>query len=85
MPVPGVGPKVALSIIVTVDRAERFIRCADIGAFLDVPAKRYQSGETDWSGRISKCSETKARRDPAHHLGGRHRVPMDKGGYHLSV
>lgn len=61
MTVPGVGPKVALSFIATVDRAERFSRCADIGAFLGLTPRRYQSGETDWSGRISKCGSAPMR------------------------
>lgn len=61
MTVPGVGKMVALSFIATVDRAERFGRCADIGAFLGLTPRRYQSGETDWSGRISKCGSAPMR------------------------
>ncbi|MEM1265083.1 MAG: IS110 family transposase [Pseudomonadota bacterium] len=61
MTVPGVGKMVALGFIATVDRAERFCRCADIGAFLRLTPRRYQSGETDWSGRISKCGSAPMR------------------------
>jgi len=52
--VPGVGPIVALSFIATIDDAERFRKAKDVGAYLGLTPRRYQSGETDWSGRISK-------------------------------
>ncbi len=52
--VPGVGPIVALSFIATIDDAGRFRRAVDVGAYLGLTPRRYQSGETDWSGRISK-------------------------------
>ena len=52
--VPGVGPIIALSFIATIDDAERFRKAKDVGAYLGLTPRRYQSGETDWSGRISK-------------------------------
>ena len=52
--VPGVGPIVALSFIATIDDATRFHRAVDVGAYLGLTPRRYQSGETDWTGRISK-------------------------------
>ncbi len=52
MTVPGVGPMVALSFIATVDDAGRFARATDVGAYLGLTPRRYQSGE--YSGRISK-------------------------------
>lgn len=57
MTVPGVGPIVALNFIAVVDRAERFHRTPSIGAFFGLTPRRYQSGETDYSGRISKCGD----------------------------
>ena len=54
MTVPGVGPIVALSFIATVDDAGRFARATDVGAYLGLKPRRYQSGEIDYSGRISK-------------------------------
>ena len=62
MTVPGVGPVVALSYIATLDDEARLKRVTDVGAFLDLTPKRYQSGETDWSGRISKCGDRDLRR-----------------------
>lgn len=55
MTVPGVGALVALGFIATIDDASRFRRASDVGAFLGLTPRRYQSGETDRSGRISKC------------------------------
>lgn len=61
MTVPGVGPIVALNFIAVVDRAERFRNSGSIGAFLGLTPRRYQSGETDYSGRISKCGDVALR------------------------
>lgn len=55
--IPGVGPVVALSFIALVDDPARFRRTGDVGAFLGLTPRRYQSGEMDWSGRISKCGD----------------------------
>ena len=54
MTVPGVGPIVALSFIATVDDVGRFAGATDVGAYLGLTPRRYQSGEIDYSGRISK-------------------------------
>ncbi len=54
MTVPGVGPIVALNFIATVDDAGRFARATDVGAYLGLTPRRYQSGEIDYSGQISK-------------------------------
>jgi transposase len=62
MTVPGVGPVVALSFIATLDDVRRFQRARDVGAFLGLTPRRHQSGEVDWSGRISKCGDRDLRR-----------------------
>ena len=54
MSVPGVGAIVALNFIATIDDAGRFARASDVGAYLGLTPRRYQSGEVDYSGRISK-------------------------------
>jgi transposase len=61
MTVPGVGTMVALSFIATIDDTGRFRRASDVGAFLGLTPRRYQSGETDYSGRISKCGDASMR------------------------
>lgn len=62
MTVPGVGPVVALSYIATLDDASRFKKSKDVGAFLGLTPRRHQSGDMDWSGRISKCGDRDLRR-----------------------
>ena len=57
MTIPGVGPVTALSFIALTDDPNRFRRTSDVGAFLGLTPKRHQSGEMDWSGRISKCGD----------------------------
>ncbi len=54
MTVPGVGPIVALNFIAAIDDVGRFARATDVGAYLGLTPRRYQSGEIDYSGRISK-------------------------------
>ncbi|MBB4428276.1 transposase [Bradyrhizobium sp. CIR48] len=53
MTVPGVGPLTALSFVVTIDDPSRFKHSADVGAYLGLTPRRYQSGEMDRTGRIS--------------------------------
>ena len=61
MGVPGVGPLTALTFRATIDRPERFRRSRDVGAHLGLTPKRYQSGETDVQGGISRCGDELAR------------------------
>lgn len=61
MTIPGVGPIVALSFIALIEDPGRFQRTSDVGAFLGLTPRRYQSGEMDWSGRISRCGDRAAR------------------------
>lgn len=61
MTVPGVGPLTALAFRATVDRPDRFRRSRDVGAHLGLTPRRYQSGETDVQGRISRCGDELAR------------------------
>lgn len=57
MSVPGVGPITALTFRATIDRPERFRRSRDVGAHLGLTPARYQSGETDIQGKISRCGD----------------------------
>ena len=61
MTVPGVGPVVALAYIAVIDDPQRFPHSRDVGAYLGLTPKRYQSGEVDRAGRISKCGDEFAR------------------------
>lgn len=61
MSVPGVGPITALAFRATIDRPDRFRRSRDVGAHLGLTPARYQSGETDIQGRVSRCGDELAR------------------------
>jgi transposase len=61
MTVQGVGPLTALAFRATIDRPDRFRRSRDVGAHLGLTPRRYQSGETDVQGRISRCGDELAR------------------------
>ena len=54
MSVPGIGPVTALAFIATIDDPGRFAKSRAVGAYLGLTTRRYQSGEMDYSGRISK-------------------------------
>lgn len=54
MTVPGVGPVTALAFASAVDDPNRFKKASDVGAYLGLTPRRYQSGEVDRTGRISK-------------------------------
>lgn len=61
MSAPGVGPITALAFRATIDRPDRFQHSRDVGAHLGLTPARYQSGETDIQGRISRCGDELAR------------------------
>ncbi len=58
MTVGGVGPVTALAYAATIDDAGRFAKSRDVGAYLGLTSRRYQSGEMDYSGRISKHGDS---------------------------
>jgi transposase len=57
MTVPGVGPVVALTFRTTVDVPARFRNSRAIGAVLGLTPCKHQSGESDYTGAISKCGD----------------------------
>lgn len=61
MTIPGVGAMTALTFISNIDEAKRFARSSSVGAYFGLTPKRYQSGEVDISGRISKCGDNMMR------------------------
>ena len=58
MTVGGVGPITALAYAATIDDATRFAKSRDVGAYLGLTSRRFQSGEMDYSGRISKHGDS---------------------------
>jgi transposase len=61
MSVPGVGPVTALAYVATIDDPARFAKSRAVGAYLGLTTRRFQSGEMDYSGRISKMGDAMLR------------------------
>ncbi|HEV8464475.1 MAG TPA: IS110 family transposase [Pseudolabrys sp.] len=57
MTVPGVGPVVALTYRATVDVPARFKNSKAVGAVFGLTPSKYQSGEINRTGAISKCGD----------------------------
>jgi transposase len=57
MTVPGVGPVVALTYRATVDVPARFRHSKAVGAVFGLTPSKYQSGEINRSGAISRCGD----------------------------
>jgi transposase len=61
MSVPGVGALVAVTYSSAVDDPARFRRSRAVGAHFGLTPKKYQSGETDVTGGISKAGDAMVR------------------------
>jgi transposase len=61
MTTPGVGVIVALTYVAAVDDPGRFRSSKAAGAHFGLTPKRYQSGETDVTGRVSKIGDAGVR------------------------
>jgi transposase len=61
MTTPSVGPIVALTYAASIDDPARFKSSKQTGAHFGLTPKKYQSGQTDYSGRISKIGDAAVR------------------------
>ncbi len=59
--VPCVGPVTALAFTAAIEDPGRFRHTRDVGAYLGLTPRRYQSGERDVAGAISKQGDSMAR------------------------
>jgi transposase len=57
MTIPGVGPVVALTYRATIDVPARFKNSKAVGAVFGLTPSKYQSGEINRTGAISKCGD----------------------------
>ena len=57
MTVPGVGAVVAITFQATVDIPQRFMKSKAVGAHFGLTPRVFSSGETDYTGRISRCGD----------------------------
>jgi transposase len=58
---PGVGALIGLSYVAAIDDPSRFRSSRSVGAHFGLTQRKYQSGETDITGRISKCGDRDVR------------------------
>jgi transposase len=61
MTTPGIGPVIALTYASAIDDPGRFKSSKAAGPHFGLTPKKYQSGETDYSGRISKIGDASVR------------------------
>jgi len=61
MSTPAVGPIVSLTFASAIDDPSRFTSSKKAGPLFGLTPKKYQSGETDYSGRISKTGDASVR------------------------
>lgn len=61
MTVPGVGPITAFAFRTAVDDPSRFTSSRTVAAYFGLTPKTYQSGETSYTGRISKRGDAEVR------------------------
>ena len=61
MTVPGVGPVVATTYKTAIDDPARFGRSKAVGVYFGLVPRKYQSGEIDRTGRITKVGDAMAR------------------------
>jgi transposase len=61
MTTPGVGAIVGLTFVAAIDDPGRFRSSKQVGAHFGLTPRKYQSGETDVTGRISKIGDASVR------------------------
>ncbi|MER8428038.1 IS110 family transposase [Mesorhizobium sp. M1403] len=54
MTIPGIGAVSAVTYVATIDTPDRFARSRSVGAYIGLTSRRYQSGDIDYGGRISR-------------------------------
>ena len=61
MSIPGVGAITATAYLTAVEDPANFSRSRSVGAWLGLTTRRYQSGEVDYDGHISRRGDTHVR------------------------
>ncbi|MGE4307102.1 MAG: IS110 family transposase [Novosphingobium sp.] len=62
MTIPGVGVQTSAAFAAAVDEAGRFRQSRNAGAYFGLVPRRHQSGELDWTGRITKQGDGSIRK-----------------------
>jgi transposase len=61
MTIPGIGVLTAVAFVTVIDDPAKFTKSSSVGAYLGLTPRRYQSGEIDHNGGISKCGDSLVR------------------------
>jgi transposase len=61
MSIPGVGPLVAVTFKSAIDNSGRIVKSKSVGALFGLVPKKYQSGERDFSGSITRTGDESVR------------------------
>jgi transposase len=61
MTTTGVGPIISLTYVAAIDNPARFEHSKTVGAHYGITPTKYQSGETEYTGRISKIGDKSVR------------------------
>jgi transposase len=62
MSIPGVGIQTSAAFAAAIDQADRFRQSRTAGAYFGLVPRRHQSGEIDWTGRITKQGDSMVRK-----------------------
>lgn len=62
MSIPGVGIQTSAAFAAAIDEADRFRQSRNAGAYFGLVPRRHQSGELDWTGRITKQGDSMVRK-----------------------
>lgn len=57
MSVPGVGPMTALAFKAAIDDPKRFTSSTNVGPYLGLTPRQYQSGESEWIGGMGRTND----------------------------
>lgn len=61
MSIPGVGAVTATSFATAIENPDNFRKSRSVGAWLGLTTRRYQSGEVNYDGHISRRGDTHVR------------------------
>ena len=61
MTMPGIGPITAVAYAAALEKADNFKQSRAVGAWLGLTPRRFQSGEVDYDGHISRRGDRQLR------------------------
>lgn len=61
MSIPGIGPITATSFAIAIEEPQNFLKSRSLGGWIGLTTRRYQSGDVDYNGHISRRSDAHLR------------------------